>query len=59
MKQQGDITASEYEDAVGQGLGLHPSRHKYSRIRQPYIFDLVKQELERPLRAEHGPRTAG
>lgn len=45
MKQQGDITASEYANAVGQGLGLDPGR-KYNRIRQPYIFDLVKQELE-------------
>jgi penicillin-binding protein 1A len=45
MKQQGDITASDYANAVGQGLGLDPGR-KYNRIRQPYIFDLVKQELE-------------
>jgi penicillin-binding protein 1A len=45
MEQQGDITASEYEDAVDQDLGLDPG-HKYSRIRQPYIFDLVKQELQ-------------
>jgi penicillin-binding protein 1A len=45
MKQQGKITASEYDDAAGQDLGLDPG-HKYSRIRQPYIFDLVKQELQ-------------
>ncbi|MFL5908696.1 MAG: transglycosylase domain-containing protein [Solirubrobacterales bacterium] len=45
MKHAGDITASEYASAVGQGLDLHPG-HQYSRIRQPYIFDLVKQELE-------------
>jgi penicillin-binding protein 1A len=45
MEQQGKITASEYADAAGQDLGLNPG-HKYSRIRQPYIFDLVKQELE-------------
>jgi penicillin-binding protein 1A len=45
MKQQGDIDASEYADAIGQDLGLDPG-HKYSRIRQPYIFDLVKQELQ-------------
>jgi penicillin-binding protein 1A len=45
MKQQGDITPSEYADATGQDLGLDPG-HKYSRINQPYIFDLVKQELE-------------
>jgi penicillin-binding protein 1A len=45
MEQQGDITASDYATAAGQDLGLNPG-HKYSRIRQPYIFDLVKQELE-------------
>src|SRR3954452_24832227 len=45
MKQQGNITATEFEDAIGQPLGLHPG-HKYNRINQPYIFDLVKQELE-------------
>src|SRR5215208_2821168 len=45
MKQQGDITSSEYQEAIGKGLDLHPG-HKYNRINQPYIFDLVKQELE-------------
>jgi penicillin-binding protein 1A len=45
MQQQGDITQSEYADAIGQDLGLNPG-HKYNRINQPYIFDLVKQELE-------------
>src|SRR3954471_8969518 len=45
MEQQGNITASEYQDAVGQGLGLNPGQ-KYTRIRDPYIFDLVKQELQ-------------
>jgi penicillin-binding protein 1A len=45
MEQQGDITASEYASAAGQDLGLDPGS-KYNRIRQPYIFDLVKQELE-------------
>src|SRR4051794_29898687 len=45
MEQQGDITASEYQDAVGQGLALNPGQ-KYTRIRDPYIFDLVKQELQ-------------
>jgi penicillin-binding protein 1A len=44
MEHQGKISSSEYEDAAGQGLGLHPG-HKYNRINQPYIFDLVKQEL--------------
>src|SRR5689334_9022002 len=45
MEQQGDISSSEYQAAVGQGLGLIPG-NKYTRIRQPYIFDLVKQELQ-------------
>ena len=45
MRQQGDITSSEYSDALDQGLDLDPG-HKYSRIRDPYIFDLVKQELQ-------------
>ena len=45
MEQQGKISSSEYQDALGQGLGLDPGQ-KYNRIRQPYIFDLVKQELE-------------
>jgi penicillin-binding protein 1A len=45
MEQQGYITADEYLDAVGQDLGLDAG-HKYTRIRQPYIFDLVKQELQ-------------
>jgi penicillin-binding protein 1A len=45
MKQQGNITDTEYSDALSQDLGLNPG-NKYNRIRQPYIFDLVKQELE-------------
>ncbi len=45
MKQQDDISASEYTDAVGQDLDLDPGQ-KYNRISQPYIFDLVKQELQ-------------
>ncbi|HSD24914.1 MAG TPA: transglycosylase domain-containing protein [Solirubrobacterales bacterium] len=45
MEQQGKISASEYQDAIGQGLGLNPGQ-KYTRIRDPYIFDLVKQELD-------------
>src|SRR5215211_5376116 len=45
MKKQGDITETEYDDAIAQDLGLHPG-DKYNRIRDPYIFDLVKQELE-------------
>src|SRR3954447_19454222 len=45
MEQQGKISASEYQDAIGRGLGLDPGQ-KYNRIRDPYIFDLVKQELQ-------------
>jgi penicillin-binding protein 1A len=45
MRQQGAITATEYSDALGQDLGLDPGQ-KYNRISQPYIFDLVKQELQ-------------
>jgi penicillin-binding protein 1A len=45
MQKQGVITTSEYQSALATGLDLHPG-HKYSRISQPYIFDLVKQELE-------------
>ena len=45
MEHQGDISASEYQDAIGQDLGLDPGQ-KYNRIREPYIFDLVKQELQ-------------
>ena len=45
MEHQGKISSGEYQDAIGQDLGLDPG-HQYSRIRQPYIFDLVKQELQ-------------
>jgi penicillin-binding protein 1A len=45
MEQQGDITLSQYRSASRAGLGLNPGQ-KYNRIRQPYIFDLVKQELQ-------------
>ena len=45
MEQQGKISEAEYENALGQDLGLDPGQ-KYSRIREPYIFDLVKQELQ-------------
>jgi penicillin-binding protein 1A len=45
MEQQGKISSWEYQDALGQGLDLDPGQ-KYNRISQPYIFDLVKQEME-------------
>jgi penicillin-binding protein 1A len=44
MEQQGDITPDQLATAANQGLGLDPGS-KYSQIRKPYIFDLVKQEL--------------
>jgi penicillin-binding protein 1A len=44
MEDQGYVTPSEYRKAVHQGLGLHPG-HKYRVIRDPFLFDLVEQEL--------------
>ena len=44
MLKQRYITAPQYTRAVQRGLGLHPSR-RYSRIRQPYIFNYVQREL--------------
>ena len=44
MEDQGYITPSEYREAVHSGLGLHPG-HKYRVIRDPFLFDLVEQEL--------------
>ncbi len=45
MEHQGKISPSEYQDAIGEDLGLDPG-DQYSRVRDPYIFDLVKQELQ-------------
>jgi penicillin-binding protein 1A len=44
MQQQGDISPREYRSARSQRLALNPG-HKYNTIHQPYVFDLVKQEL--------------
>jgi penicillin-binding protein 1A len=44
MEEQGYITPSEYRKAVHSGLGLNPG-HKYRVIRDPFLFDLVEQEL--------------
>ncbi len=44
MADQGYITPSEYRKAVRKGLGLNPGR-KYRVIRDPFLFDLVEQEL--------------
>ena len=44
MVEQGYITFTEYRDARTHGLGLNPG-HKYQVIRDPFLFDLVQQEL--------------
>src|SRR4051794_38027585 len=44
MLRQRYITVNQYTRAVRRGLGLRPSR-RYSRIRQPYIFNYVQREL--------------
>ena len=45
MEDQGYITSVEYcEAAKNSGLGLHPG-HKYQVIHDPFLFDLVQQEL--------------
>jgi penicillin-binding protein 1A len=44
MADQGYINESEYHEASHAGLGLEPG-HKYQVIRDPFLFDLVQQEL--------------
>jgi len=44
MDEQGYITHSEYREAIHAGLRLHPG-HKYQVIKDPFLFDLVQQEL--------------
>jgi len=44
MHEQGYITGAEFREAIHAGLGLHPG-HKYRVIRDPFLFDLVEQEL--------------
>ena len=44
MEEQGYIDGAEYREAVHSGLGLSPG-HKYQVIRDPFLFDLVQQEL--------------
>src|SRR3954452_18853759 len=44
MLRQRYITAGQYARAAQRGLGLHPSQ-RYTRIRQPYIFNYVAREL--------------
>ncbi len=44
MHDQGYISGDEYREAIHGGLGLSPG-HKYRVIRDPFLFDLVQQEL--------------
>jgi penicillin-binding protein 1A len=44
MVEQGYIDAAEYRTARTSGLGLNPG-HKYQVIKDPFLFDLVQQEL--------------
>jgi len=44
MVEQGYITGAEFRRARAQGLGLEPG-HKYQVIKDPFLFDLVQQEL--------------
>jgi len=44
MHEQGYITGDEYGTARTEGLGLHPG-HKYQTIKDPFLFDLVQNEL--------------
>jgi penicillin-binding protein 1A len=44
LLEQHYITPSEYRDARSSPLGLNPG-HKYQVIKDPFLFDLVQQEL--------------
>jgi penicillin-binding protein 1A len=44
MHEQDYIDGDEYREALHSGLGLSPG-HKYRVIRDPFLFDLVQQEL--------------
>ncbi len=44
MEEEGYISGAELEQARKSGLGLNPGR-KYQVIRDPFLFDLVQQEL--------------
>jgi len=44
MHDQGYIDGAEYREALHSGLELSPG-HKYRVIRDPFLFDLVQQEL--------------
>jgi penicillin-binding protein 1A len=44
MHEEGYIDGAEYREALSSGLGLSPG-HKYRVIHDPFLFDLVQQEL--------------
>jgi penicillin-binding protein 1A len=44
MAEQGYIDGEELQEARDSGLGLDPG-HKYQVIKDPFLFDLVQQEL--------------
>jgi penicillin-binding protein 1A len=44
MHEQGYISGQEYSTAKNEGLGLEPG-HKYQVIKDPFLFDLVQNEL--------------
>jgi penicillin-binding protein 1A len=44
MHEQEYIDGDEYREALHSGLGLSPG-HKYRVIKDPFLFDLVQQEL--------------
>jgi penicillin-binding protein 1A len=44
MHEEGYIDAAEYREALSRNLGLSPG-HKYRVIHDPFLFDLVQQEL--------------
>jgi len=44
MEEQGYIDAAEYREAHAKGLDLNPGS-KYQVIKDPFLFDLVQQEL--------------
>jgi penicillin-binding protein 1A len=44
MHEQEYITGAEYREALHTGLELSPG-HKYQVIKDPFLFDLVQQEL--------------
>ncbi len=44
MEEQGYITTEEYSEAIDRGLGLDAGT-KYQDIRDPFLFDLVQQQL--------------